>query len=434
MCPFRRFQSPLILLVVIMVLPASSMSSDINTQAQNIVADFEPLISGMSDGRTCAIVLGSFFDRETKHRDDLSADVEEAIAGIMFDTYLTKKNTTIFNWQAKRPLVIDPNFTTDRIQTPIHGLGSERLGNADISLLVVGYTHRGHTGVTVSAGLVELKSGRLVKRYGATLLPTTESLPQPDAEPLPSAEDSNPPQEKGLPSETNAAIPAVTPSETPSETVSPYGKPYGSAESGNSEMELTNDSAARLSEDISPGTGQHSLRAPVAGHREQISDASVAPRQPSNLTVPPAPILEEPGMETKIIKGANFVYEGTVMDWKKHGKGTILYDNGDRYIGEWRDDAIHGQGIYHYANGERYSGQWENGKFHGEGTYFFESGSRFSGQWLNDEKQGKGTLYRANGDKWEGYYIDSKRHGKGIFTKAGGEPVEEYWEGGRLIR
>jgi hypothetical protein len=42
-----------------------------------------------------------------------------------------------------------------------------------------------------------------------------------------------------------------------------------------------------------------------------------------------------------------------------NGHGTYTYANGERYVGEWKDDQKHGQGTYAYANGTKKQGQWK---------------------------------------------------------------------------
>ena len=68
---------------------------------------------------------------------------------------------------------------------------------------------------------------------------------------------------------------------------------------------------------------------------------------------------------------------------------TFTSDNGDKYVGEWKDGKGHGQGTYTYASGDKYVGEHKDGKKHGQGTY---------------------TL--ANGDKYVGEYKDGKYHGQ----------------------
>jgi len=44
-------------------------------------------------------------------------------------------------------------------------------------------------------------------------------------------------------------------------------------------------------------------------------------------------------------------YEGDLVHGKKHGKGTIVYNNGAYYSGEWRNDQMNGFGTLYYASG-----------------------------------------------------------------------------------
>jgi len=46
-----------------------------------------------------------------------------------------------------------------------------------------------------------------------------------------------------------------------------------------------------------------------------------------------------------------------------NGKGTIIYANGTKYIGEWHSGVIHGLGTITFPNGVVQSGLWNNRKF-----------------------------------------------------------------------
>ena len=45
---------------------------------------------------------------------------------------------------------------------------------------------------------------------------------------------------------------------------------------------------------------------------------------------------------------------------------------------------------YIFNNGNRYEGDWKNGKKEGKGIFYFNSGSRYEGDWKNDKMEGKG--------------------------------------------
>ena len=51
----------------------------------------------------------------------------------------------------------------------------------------------------------------------------------------------------------------------------------------------------------------------------------------------------------------------------REGKGNLVFNDGDEYEGEYRDDKFHGRGKYIWANGDVYDGQWVNGKRSGHG-------------------------------------------------------------------
>lgn len=50
----------------------------------------------------------------------------------------------------------------------------------------------------------------------------------------------------------------------------------------------------------------------------------------------------------------------------KHGQGTYIFANGDKYVGEWKDDKRHGLGSFITADGQRFTGIWEDGSFKGD--------------------------------------------------------------------
>ena len=62
-------------------------------------------------------------------------------------------------------------------------------------------------------------------------------------------------------------------------------------------------------------------------------------------------------------------YEG---DWKnnfRHGKGKIVYANGDIYDGEWANDKKGYGKLSIIINGIEYLGYFKDDSYHGEGTY-----------------------------------------------------------------
>ena len=75
---------------------------------------------------------------------------------------------------------------------------------------------------------------------------------------------------------------------------------------------------------------------------------------------------------------------GTFVIWD-NCFGTFTSANGDKYVGEWKDDAPHGQGTSTYITGDKYVGEWKDGKKHGQGTYTATNGERLVGYFMNGE-------------------------------------------------
>ena len=68
------------------------------------------------------------------------------------------------------------------------------------------------------------------------------------------------------------------------------------------------------------------------------------------------------------------------------------------------------KGKEYYKNGNiRYEGDFINDKFEGNGKYIYEDGDYYIGEWKNDLKHGKGKYYYKNGNiKFESYFINDK--------------------------
>ena len=117
--------------------------------------------------------------------------------------------------------------------------------------------------------------------------------------------------------------------------------------------------------------------------------------------------------------------------------GTINLNNGDKYVGEWKDDKKNGQGAYTFGN----QSQWAGDKYVGEfiddkkiqGTYTFASGDKYVGKWKDDMRHGQGTFTFANGDKYVGEFKDDMRQGQGTATFANGEQWEGYYLNDKYI-
>jgi len=71
------------------------------------------------------------------------------------------------------------------------------------------------------------------------------------------------------------------------------------------------------------------------------------------------------------------------FQWYKDGK-----EGSSKYIGEMKNGKEHGKGVLIFANGEKYKGSFVDGKKHGKGTFNYANGDQYSGQWKGGEKLG----------------------------------------------
>ena len=86
--------------------------------------------------------------------------------------------------------------------------------------------------------------------------------------------------------------------------------------------------------------------------------------------------------------------------------GSYTSDNGNKYVGEWKDDKQHGQGTYTWVSGEKYVGEFKDRKKHGQGTNTYVNGDKYVGEFKDGKRHGQGTYTYANGETDKGYYVN----------------------------
>jgi hypothetical protein len=123
----------------------------------------------------------------------------------------------------------------------------------------------------------------------------------------------------------------------------------------------------------------------------------------------------------------------------------MIYANGDKYEGSWLNNRAEGKGSMIFANGDRYDGMWSGGKQEGKGVMVYANGDRYEGIWqvsmcdlmnffdLNHQHakhEGKGSLHFANGDRYDGEWKNDKMHGHGIYVRSDSMKLEAQFEDG----
>jgi hypothetical protein len=66
------------------------------------------------------------------------------------------------------------------------------------------------------------------------------------------------------------------------------------------------------------------------------------------------------------------------------------------------------QGTQTFPDGDKYVGEYKNNKFSGQGTTRSPMGAKYVGQYKDDKKNGQGTLTLANGVKYVGEFKGGK--------------------------
>ena len=80
-----------------------------------------------------------------------------------------------------------------------------------------------------------------------------------------------------------------------------------------------------------------------------------------------------------------------ILFQKQDGFVTHEYDNGNKYVGDFKDGKPHGLGTFTDSRGMVYVGQWREGVMHGEGTMTIPRISIYAGEWRDGKKHGQGT-------------------------------------------
>ena len=118
-------------------------------------------------------------------------------------------------------------------------------------------------------------------------------------------------------------------------------------------------------------------------------------------------------------------YVGEIKNGLRNGKGTMYYINKDKYEGEWKNDKMEGTGTYtFYLDGSEYIGELKNDKMEGKGKFTFKNGNIYIGDCYNNKREGKGIFYYHDGNRYEGEYKNNVREGKGIMYYIDGSIYE----------
>ena len=142
--------------------------------------------------------------------------------------------------------------------------------------------------------------------------------------------------------------------------------------------------------------------------------------------------------------------DGNVYDGLFNGYGTMTWENGDVYVGDWKNDLREGWGVFTshtgiqyvgewiasqregfgvctHPNGEEYVGEWHRGRMHGVGRLKSRNDDVYEGTFVEHKYCGIGTFSRARGDRYMGYFKDNMAWGLGVLALSSGEKYKGFW-------
>lgn len=129
-------------------------------------------------------------------------------------------------------------------------------------------------------------------------------------------------------------------------------------------------------------------------------------------------------------------YEGEFDENKKSGKGQISFlKTGDFFEGEFKENKMFNGKYTWKDNGNVYEGSFFNNKMHGQGKYTWkENGNVYEGEYKEGKKHGFGVIKENDKVVYEGEFLDGHPHGKGVRYDAKGLKIEVTMEHGKKVK
>ncbi len=122
----------------------------------------------------------------------------------------------------------------------------------------------------------------------------------------------------------------------------------------------------------------------------------------------------------KLKFGLGDVYIGSFKDGEWNGYGQLKYRAGDSYKGNFLNGEWSGQGVYMAVGGDKYRGEFKSNRFHGKGRYEYVNGDMFEGEFKNSKAEGKVEITYNDQGTYKGDAKNWKMHGKGVYTAKNG--------------
>jgi len=125
---------------------------------------------------------------------------------------------------------------------------------------------------------------------------------------------------------------------------------------------------------------------------------------------------------------SNGTYEGNLINNKREGYGTFIFNGGTIYEGEFSGDKVNGKGKMVWENGNFYEGEFIDGKRTGFGKFKWSIGDIYEGDFIDGKITGFGKFIDTNGEIYNGEFLNGLRSGKGTLTSRDGTITEQVWK------
>jgi hypothetical protein len=120
-----------------------------------------------------------------------------------------------------------------------------------------------------------------------------------------------------------------------------------------------------------------------------------------------------------------YEYKGYFKNNEIEGKGELTVEGMYNYIGEFKNGMEHGSGIQKMSYDESFEGEFENG-YYKEGKYKYNLGFTIEGKFKEFEPY-YGTIYYSDSSKYIGDIRKLKPHGKGTLYTSDGFTLKGNW-------
>ena len=126
-------------------------------------------------------------------------------------------------------------------------------------------------------------------------------------------------------------------------------------------------------------------------------------------------------------------HDGNWKRGRRHGPGILYLNSGEKIQGDWQNGQLQTDWSHLAFKGhegllKNCNDQYCDGI---QGKYQYQDGKKFLGDFKQGTPNGLGTVYYPNGDLYEGNWKANKPNGKGTMYYAEGKSLGAVWENGK---